>query len=87
MERAVVMGNDQEILPDDLPISGPKVDHPGMEVGLSLKEAMDRFKKDFISLNLEHTDGNRSKAAKVMKIQRTYLSRLISQYQLSNQQE
>jgi len=85
MERAVVMGNDQEILPDDLPISGSKAGHPGMEVGLSLKEAMDRFKKDFISLNLEHTDGNRSKAAKVMKIQRTYLSRLISQYQISNQ--
>jgi len=82
MERAVVMGNDQEILPEDLPISGPKTGHPGMEVGLPLKEAMDNLKKEFISLNLKHTGGNRSKAAKMMKIQRTYLSRLISQYRL-----
>jgi Nif-specific regulatory protein len=33
-------------------------------------------------LNLDHTDGNRSKAAKLMGIQRTYLSRLISKYEL-----
>lgn len=82
IERAMVMGNGKKILPDDLPISGPKIDETGMEVGLSLKEALDRFKKEFIKLNLEHVDGNRSKAAKVMDIQRTYLSRLISQYQL-----
>jgi len=82
LERAVVMGNAQEILPEDLPISGPKTDYPGMEVGLTLKEAEDSFKKEFITLNLQHSGGNRSKAAKVMGIQRTYLSRLISKYHL-----
>ncbi len=82
LERAVVMGNAQEILPEDLPISGPKTDYPGMEMGLTLKEAEDSFKKEFITLNLQHTGGNRSKAAKVMGIQRTYLSRLISKYHL-----
>jgi len=34
-------------------------------------------------LNLRHTDGNRSMAAKKMKIQRTYLSRLIAKFGIS----
>ena len=84
MERAVVMGNDDEILPEDLPISGQRMDTPGMEFGLTLKEALDKFKKAFITLNLENTGGNRSKAAKKMDIQRTYLSRLISKYHLDS---
>jgi Nif-specific regulatory protein len=84
MERAVVMGNDDEIMPQDLPISGQKIDTPGMEFGLTLKDALDKFKKGFITLNLEHTGGNRSQAAKKMDIQRTYLSRLISKYNLDS---
>jgi len=84
LERAVVMGNGQEILGEDLPISAPKKSHPGMEVGLTLKEAGDSFKKGFITLNLKHSGGNRSKAAKIMGIQRTYLSRLISKYRLQD---
>ena len=82
IERAVVMGNNNEILSEDLPINGMEIIQPGMQVGLSLKEALDEFKKEFIKLNLKHSGGNRSKAAKQMKIQRTYLSRLISQYGL-----
>jgi DNA-binding NtrC family response regulator len=51
-------------------------------VGMTLEEALNVFKKEFIAMNLEHTGGNRSKAAKIMDIQRTYLSRLISKYDL-----
>jgi Nif-specific regulatory protein len=82
LERAAVMGNHHEILPKDLPISEPKTSYPDMEVGLTLKEAVDNFKKEFIAINLKHTGGNRSKAAKNMDIQRTYLSRLIAKYDL-----
>jgi len=82
LERAVVMGNSHEILPEDLPIHGPKPSYPGMEVGLTLKEAMDDFKKEFIALNLRHAGDNRTKASKIMDIQRTYLSRLIAKYHL-----
>lgn len=82
MERAVVMGNKQEVMPEDLPIGTHEKEQPGMEFGLTLKDALDRFKKEFVRVNLEHTGGNRSKAAKIMDIQRTYLSRLISQYNL-----
>jgi DNA-binding NtrC family response regulator len=82
LERAVVMGNGKEILPEDLPITRSKKTQPGLEVGLTLKEALDRFKKEFITLNLKHAGGNRSRAAKVMDVQRTYLSRLISKFEI-----
>ncbi|MFC1823310.1 sigma 54-interacting transcriptional regulator [Thermodesulfobacteriota bacterium] len=82
VERCVVMGNSEEIVPDDLLITGKKSNQSGMEVGLTLKEALDRFKQDFITLNLKNTAGNRSEAARVMDIQRTYLSRLITKYGL-----
>jgi Nif-specific regulatory protein len=82
IERAVVMGNGSEILPEDLPQFASKPGYPGLKVGLTLKEAIDLFKKEFINLNLKHTTGNRSIAAKNMQIQRTYLSRLISRYNL-----
>ena len=82
IERAVVMGNGGAVMPEDLPQFAAKPTYPGMKDGLTLKEATDMFKKEFIALNLRHTGGNRSVAAKTMNIQRTYLSRLISRYEL-----
>lgn len=82
IERAVVMGNGRQVLPQDLPHFSSNSVYPGITVGLSLKEATDLFKKEFITLNLQHSGGNRSAAAKTMHIQRTYLSRLISRYGL-----
>ncbi|MBW1835382.1 MAG: sigma-54-dependent Fis family transcriptional regulator, partial [Deltaproteobacteria bacterium] len=82
IERAVVMGDGAEITPEDLPISSPKAKFSGLQLGLTLEEALNAFKKEFIKLNLGDTGGNRSKAAKVMSIQRTYLSRLISKYNI-----
>jgi Nif-specific regulatory protein len=84
LERAVVMGNGKEIMPEDLPISGPATGQDALELGITLKEAEGRFKKEFIALNLKHTHSNRSQAAKIMGIQRTYLSRLISKYSLQD---
>ena len=82
MERAVVMGDGKEIRPEDLPMTDSRNAYPGLEVGITLNEALNRFKKEFILLNLRETNGNRSKASKIMGIQRTYLSRLISKYDL-----
>jgi Nif-specific regulatory protein len=82
LERAVIMGDGFQIIPGDLPFEGGHPNHPGFELGMTLQEAMDKFKKTFIVMNLEQSGGNRSRAAKVMDIQRTYLSRLISKYGL-----
>jgi Nif-specific regulatory protein len=84
LERAVVMGNGREVLPQDLPIGQVKTEAAGIEVGITMEEAINQFKRDFIIQNLAHTGGNRSKAAKIMGIQRTYLSRLISRYELKH---
>ena len=80
VERAVVMGNGKIILPEDLPIVALRARPAAIPQNLSLKEAVEQFKTEFIIANLKQTAGNRSKAAKRMNIQRTYLSRLISQY-------
>jgi DNA-binding NtrC family response regulator len=80
IERAVVMGNGKQIMPEDLPMQSMQAKLNTVEFGFSLQDAVDDFKKRFILMNLEHTDGNQSKAAAIMGIQRTYLSRLISKY-------
>ena len=82
IERAVVMGDGKTIMPEDLPISASLPKFAGLKLGLTLEAALNEFKKEFILLNLKHTGGNRSKAAKIMDIQRTYLSRLITRYEI-----
>ncbi|MBW2646278.1 MAG: sigma 54-interacting transcriptional regulator [Deltaproteobacteria bacterium] len=84
IERGVVMGNGKEILPEDLPIQTSSTDYGNdIQVGMSLKNAVDHFKKEFIIMTLNSTGGNKSKAAKVLDVQRTYLSRLVSKYNLN----
>ena len=82
LERAVVMGNGKQILPKDLPFSVSQPTSHEMPVGLTLEEAVNDFKKEYIALTLKHTEGNRTKASKILNIQRTYLSRLVSRYNL-----
>ncbi len=82
IERAVVMGNGKQIIPEDLPIIDGEATINRVKFGATLQEALDDFKKRFIEVNLKHTNGNRSKAAAVMGIQRTYLSRLISKFNI-----
>lgn len=80
IERAVVMGNGRRIMPADLPMLQGEASMDSMPVGITLREAMDEFKKRFIEANLKNTGGNQSKAAGIMGIQRTYLSRLVARY-------
>ena len=82
IERAVVMRDGDTIRAEELPIKSTRPPISGLQVGLTLETALNQFKKEFIIMNLRHTSGNRSKAAKVMDIQRTYLSRLIAKYDL-----
>lgn len=84
IERAVVMGSAAEIQPEDLPASSRKAEGAGDPLGCSLKEATDRFKREFVASRLRQSGGNRSIAAKSMQIQRTYLSRLIAKYGLQH---
>ncbi len=87
IERAVVMGNGRRIMPDDLPMFNEKGTMDTVSVGIPLKDAMDEFKKQFIEATLKMTGGNQSKAAGIMDIQRTYLSRLITRYGIRRKNE
>jgi len=83
LERAVVMGDGHEILSKDLPFSVSKSGMSALKVGLTLESAVNSFKKEYIALTLQQTEGNRTQASKILNIQRTYLSRLVSKYNLS----
>ena len=83
IERAVVMGDGRTIRATDLPIGKSDLGvHGGIEVGMTLKDAQDIFKREFLKKTLAYTHGNRKKAAEIMGIQRTYLSRLIGEFDL-----
>lgn len=82
LERAVVMGQGGTIKAEDLPMFSARTPDYNNFEGLTLEEAQHAFKKKFIEMNLKKTGGNQTKAAKAMDIQRTYLSRLISRYDL-----
>ena len=84
IERAVVMGTSEQIGPEDLPFrAAPSGDTTQELLGCSLKEALDAFKRDFLQSNLNHQGGSVKDTAKILGIQRTYLSRLISKYGLN----
>ena len=83
IERAVVMGDGSKIMVDALPIRKTAVElEKGIEVGMTLKEAQDVFRKEFVKRTLTHTNGNRKKAAELMGLQRTYISKLINEFDL-----
>ena len=93
IERACVLGTPPYIEEDDLRIkfvngSGVSKLSESMANGISdlnldsdrsLKNAVDKFKKAYIKQILAETNGNQTKTAKILGIQRTYVSRLLNE--------
>lgn len=93
IERACVLGTPPCMKFEDLCITVPeksaeccKNDRFSMDFSdimdendMSLKTAVDTFKKNYIKKVLEMTKNNQTKAAKVLDIQRTYLARLLNE--------
>jgi transcriptional regulator with PAS, ATPase and Fis domain len=80
IERSVVLSKSDAITPDLLPPLSRKVE--AIPVGLPLDEALSRFKAAFIKKTRVEQNNNQSAAAKVLNIQRTYLSRLMKELDL-----
>ncbi|HOX14252.1 MAG TPA: helix-turn-helix domain-containing protein, partial [Spirochaetales bacterium] len=55
--------------------------------GKSLKDSLAIFKRHFIRRALEDHDWNQTETAKVLDIQRTYLSRLIKELSINDYKE
>ncbi len=81
VERSVIMCDGPLISPEDLPFAVNRKD-PESFREQDLKNAIIQFKKQLVIKTLESVQGNRTHAAKVLKIQRTYLSRLITDLEI-----
>ncbi len=82
VERAIIMAESDMIGISDLPPEMTGFGKSPISVGLSLKEAQDHFRAEFVRKSLDRCDGNKTNTAKMLNIQRTYLSRLIKEYNI-----
>jgi Nif-specific regulatory protein len=82
VERAVVIGKSDYIHAQDLLIN-PLGETADDFRDKDLKTALNIFKKHFIMKALEENRWNQTETAKALKIQRTYLSRLIKELEIT----
>jgi Nif-specific regulatory protein len=87
VERACVIGKGGWIQREDLFLktAAPLIDQDGGS--RNLKTAINSFKAHFIRKILEENNWNQTETAKVLDIQRTYLSRLIKELHIINSKE
>jgi Nif-specific regulatory protein len=85
IERSVVLCKDENITRKDIYLGDESLSVRDMDVEPvhSLKEAINEFKRTYIVRVLEKTGWKQTKASSILKIQRTYLSRLISELKIS----
>jgi transcriptional regulator with PAS, ATPase and Fis domain len=79
IERAVVLASDNEIKPNLLPQLVYRKTEENIGIGISLEEAILKFKAQFITNTLKFANNNQTRAAEILQIQRTYLNRLIKE--------
>ena len=84
MERMVVLADADELTPDLLPdefFRPPEGVVP--EVGdMTWKEAVAAFKRSYLQAALAKTGWNQTKAAELLGMQRTFLNRLVKEFDL-----
>ncbi len=85
IERSVVLCKDEKITRKDLYLGDDQILSREVDVEpvQSLKEAINDFKRNYIIKVLEKTGWKQTKASSILKIQRTYLSRLIGELKIS----
>jgi Nif-specific regulatory protein len=85
IERSVVLCRSDVIHQKDLYIESDSISVKSMDVEpvLSLKEAVNDFKRNYITKVLEKNGWKQTKASDILRIQRTYLSRLINELRIN----
>jgi len=88
IERACVIGKNKWISSEDLFLKPGESFHEqeGEVVERNLKTAINVFKTNFILKVLEENNWNQTETAKALVIQRTYLSRLIKELNISSKE-
>jgi transcriptional regulator with PAS, ATPase and Fis domain len=83
IESAIVMGQGPQLTTRDLPAKIVSTVPEILQDGFSYHKAIDDYRRDLIEKTLAQTQGNRAEAAKILGLQRTYLSRLIKALRIS----
>jgi DNA-binding NtrC family response regulator len=83
IESAVVLGQGPELMPHDLPPKIVSAMPNGRIDRFSYHGAVDDYRRELIAKTLAQTEGNRAAAAKILGLQRPYLSRLIKTLRVS----
>jgi Nif-specific regulatory protein len=79
IERAVVVTQADRIAPESFALNQSVHGDAEDTAGKPLKEAVNVFKKHYIRQTLDMNQWNQTKTARLLGIQRTYLSRLIKE--------
>ena len=79
VERAVVFAQDDRIRPDSLTLAGTRSSDDEVYAERTLHEALNIFKKHFITKALETNGWHQTRTAKALDIQRSYLSKLVKE--------
>jgi Nif-specific regulatory protein len=87
VERAVLIARGTTITTDDLMIGAKPATGSERFNGKELKEAIILFKSNYIRAALEQNRWNQTETARHLKIQRTYLSRLIKELNILQSKE
>ena len=77
MERAVVVGSSEWILPEDLPDAVAETSGEGETAPAKYHEAIRKLKKELIRNALEQSGGSITEAAKILGVHGNYLHRLM----------
>jgi DNA-binding NtrC family response regulator len=85
VDRMVVLARSGTLTPDLLPpeiVGDRALSQQAAAEELSLKGAMRQFKREYIVAMLARTGGNQTRAAQLLGIQRTFLSRLMKELEI-----
>ena len=82
VERAVVFARDDKIRPDALTLATGPAANSGDYSERTLREALNIFKKHFITKALEANGWHQTRTAKALAIQRSYLSKLVKELEI-----
>jgi DNA-binding NtrC family response regulator len=83
VERAVVLGQDREISPQDLPARIVAAQSEPHSDGISYRDGMDAYRRQLVMRALSQTQGNRAAAARALGLHEKYLLRLMKALQIS----
>jgi Nif-specific regulatory protein len=84
IERAVVTAQADLLTPEAFILAGHTQAREDQYAGKQLKQAVNVFKRHFIRQTLEMNRWNQTRTAKLLGIQRTYLSRLVKELEISH---